>query len=104
MFDTALSATTNTDRVTDFTAGRDKLRLDEDVFSVLNAATSTSLAEAQFHAAPAAQDAEDRIIYTTTGELFYESDGTGAIVGVRFATLGSATHPVLSAADFLIVG
>jgi len=49
------------------------------------------------------QDASDRIIYdTTTGNIYYDADGTGAATAKLFATL--TTHPgTLTAVDFFIV-
>ncbi|MBI1731236.1 MAG: hypothetical protein HYR49_00515, partial [Gammaproteobacteria bacterium] len=45
----------------------------------------------------------DRIIYhTTTGELFYDRDGSGTKAAVLFATLEGA--PTLDADDFFVVG
>ena len=45
-----------------------------------------TLAANQFVIGTAAQDANDRIIYNSnTGELFYDSDGTGGTAAVQFA-------------------
>jgi Ca2+-binding RTX toxin-like protein len=103
VFDT-VPGTANADIVTDFSVGSDRIRLDDDVFTSLQLG---SLAAPQFRAGAGldtARDADDRILYnTTTGALFYDADGTGPLTPVHFATLGVATHPVLSAADFLIV-
>jgi serralysin len=44
----------------------------------------------------------DRIIYnSTTGALFYDSNGNVAGGAIKFATLTG--HPVVSNADFLII-
>jgi VCBS repeat-containing protein len=49
-----------------------------------------------------ARDASDRIVYdTTTGKLYFDSDGRGGEAAVHFATLEGA--PKLDAGDFLIV-
>ncbi len=48
-----------------------------------------------------AADPSDRIIYdSVSGGLFYDKDGNGATVAVRFATLTGA--PAISATDFII--
>lgn len=102
VFDAPLAG--NIDTITDFSPGVDRIRLDDDVFRALGTGT---LAPSQFRTGEGltkALDADDRILYnTTTGALFYDPDGSGPLTPVRFATLGVATHPELSAADFLVV-
>ena len=65
------------------------------------------LAAVQFYkaaGASSAHDPDDRIIYnTTSGALFYDPDGLGGEASVRFAVLGSASHPAITSGDFLIV-
>jgi VCBS repeat-containing protein len=52
--------------------------------------------------ATAATTAAHRIIYnTTTGDLYYDADGTGGTAAVQIAVLGGA--PTLTIADFVIV-
>ena len=106
VFDAALSAATNVDTVNDFVIGTDKLQLDADVFTALSA--GVALAATQFVSGAGvttAQDASDRILYNSTnGALYYDADGTGALAPVRFATLGGAQHPVLTAGDFIVAG
>ncbi|NEY91603.1 calcium-binding protein [Tabrizicola oligotrophica] len=47
-------------------------------------------------------DANDRILYnSTTGELFFDADGSGGLASVQFATLDG--QPLLAAADFLVI-
>ena len=61
--------------------------------------SSGTLDAAAFHAGTAAADANDRIIYNSaTGEIFYDSDGTGAAAQVLFATVTAGTN--LTAANF----
>ncbi|KQT61450.1 hypothetical protein ASG52_00740 [Methylobacterium sp. Leaf456] len=98
VFDTKLGAG-NVDRIADFTAGTDKLYLDDDVFTALKAGR---FAEGQFHAGTSAHDADDRLIFDAkTKSLFYDADGTGAQAQVKIAVLDKVA--VLSASDFLIV-
>jgi Ca2+-binding RTX toxin-like protein len=49
-----------------------------------------------------AHDGNDYVLYdTTTGNLSYDPDGSGAIATTLFANLSN--HPAISAGDFLIV-
>ncbi|MFM7785115.1 MAG: M10 family metallopeptidase C-terminal domain-containing protein, partial [Gammaproteobacteria bacterium] len=104
VFDSALSATSNRDVITDFSPGSDKIRLGNDVFTALG---TGALAASRFAAGPGlktAGDADDRILYdTSTGSLYYDPDGTGSKAAVLFAVLGSGSPPALTAADFVIV-
>jgi Ca2+-binding RTX toxin-like protein len=113
-FSTALSATTNLDRVLDFVTATDKVALDRGVFTGLN--TGTALTAAEFRSGAGvttANAATQRILFdTTTGNLRYDSDGTGAVAPVLFATVlqvpvapavvGTAAPLVVG--DFLIQG
>jgi Ca2+-binding RTX toxin-like protein len=50
-----------------------------------------------------AHDADDRIIYnTSTGRLFYDSDGNGAGAAVQIAIIGNRPSNIASN-DFVIV-
>jgi serralysin len=61
------------------------------------------LAEARFVVGTAAADRNDNIIYnSTTGDLFYDSDGSDmAAMPIQFARLTGA--PALTYADFVVV-
>ena len=101
-FNTALSASSNVDSVTDFSVADDTVQLDNVVFTALT--TTGTLASAAFRANTTglAGDSSDRIIYETdTGKLFYDADGTGATAGIHFATL--TTGLALTSADFSVV-
>jgi Ca2+-binding RTX toxin-like protein len=53
---------------------------------------------------PAANDANDRIIYEqSSGKLYYDADGSGSGAQIQIAVLGASSHPSLTATDFLIV-
>jgi Ca2+-binding RTX toxin-like protein len=100
LFRTAPGAA-NVDRITDFRAADDTIRIDNAVFTGL---AGGALAGAAFQANSSgnAADASDRIIYESdTGKLFFDSDGTGAAAKVHFATLGTGLS--LTAADFVVV-
>jgi Ca2+-binding RTX toxin-like protein len=98
LFDTALSAATNDDRITDFDA-TDRVQLDRTVFKAFG--TVGTLPANAFFAGAAAHTASNRIIYNAAGSLFYDSDGTGPAAAVRFAELSG--DPALTNANFLIV-
>jgi VCBS repeat-containing protein len=107
VFNTALSATTNVDTITDFVSGTDKIYLENTGGGLFNALPIGVLAPGALDivgTGPAA-NANTRISYDpTTGALSYDSDGTGGAPAVQFATLGTTTHPAtLSTTDFLVI-
>ncbi|GAB6843635.1 Ca2+-binding RTX toxin-like protein [Methylorubrum rhodinum] len=97
VFSTALGAG-NVDRIADF-AAEDTVRLSKDVFSAL---APGQLAESAFkNISTGTADANDRILYKqTTGELFYDADGSGSGAAMKFAVLDNKA--ALTAADFLV--
>lgn len=100
VFSTALNATTNVDRIIDFSVPDDTIWLDDAVFTTLN--PTGRLAASAFTVGAAAADASDRIIYNAaTGALLYDADGTGASAAIRFATLDPGL--AMTNADFQIV-
>jgi Ca2+-binding RTX toxin-like protein len=104
-FDTALNAATNVDRISDFSSVNDTIRLDNDIFTAFGAVNVTLAAGAFYKGAGVtdAHDATDRIIYdTSSGNLCYDPDGTGAADATLFATL--AGTPGATASDFFIIG
>lgn len=101
VFDSTLSEPSggNVDRISDFIARDDTIRLDDKVFAGLK---TGALLPGRLCFGSGAKDSKDRIIYDkATGELFYDPDGTGAAAQIKFATLIS--KPTLSAADFYII-
>ena len=102
VFDTALSSASNVDSLTDFAAGLDKIQLDKDIFTALQAVGTLSSASFKASATGAAGDDNDYFLYnTTSGALFYDADGSGQGVAVQFATL--TTKPAVTANDFIVV-
>ena len=82
VFSTALKG--NVDKITDFVHGIDEIDLSPAIF----AAVGIALDSGEFRAGSKATDADDRIIYRqSTGELFYDADGTGGAKQVLFAVL-----------------
>lgn len=99
VFDTR-PANANYDRIDDFRSGTDRLHLDNADF--LGIGANGALGAGRFARGAEARDAGDRIIYhASTGNLYYDPDGTGAAAQVRFAKLAAGTALVLD--DFLII-
>ncbi|MFC1459594.1 hypothetical protein ACETIH_23425 [Microvirga arabica] len=100
VFDTALSATTNVDRITDFSVVDDTIRLENAIFTKLT--TTGTLTTAAFWTGTGAHDADDRIIYNkSTGALMYDADGIGAGAAIKFAQLAAGL--ALTNADFVVI-
>ncbi len=98
VFDSALAG--NIDTVADFRAANDTIQLDQSIFAAIT--TLGTLSAAAFFNGAAAHDADNRIIYNaTTGNLFYDSDGTGANAAVQFAHLNGT--PAISNTNFNVV-
>ncbi len=98
LFNSALSAATNIDRITDFSAPADTIGLENAVFTTL---ANGALAASAFHVGTAAHDTSDRIIYNpATGALSYDVNGNAAGGATQFATL--ATGLALTSADFVV--
>ncbi len=90
----------NVDRLLDMQGGVDKIALDDAVFTAIG--PTGALNANAFVVGTAAADASDRIIYNSaTGQLFYDSDGTGATAAVLIATLDG--NPSLAASDFTVI-
>jgi Ca2+-binding RTX toxin-like protein len=101
LFDTPLGAS-NIDTVLDFKSGQDKLVLSDVIFTNL---APGPLSASQFVAGAGAQaqDADDYVLYnTTTGQVSYDADGSGAGAAVAFATLFG--NPTLIANDIAVGG
>jgi Ca2+-binding RTX toxin-like protein len=93
------SAADNSDIVTDFKHGFDKLAFDHATFDTLDAG---DLPMGAFFVGTEAGDADDRFIYDQqTGRLFYDEDGTGANAQVLVATL--TNHEALTYEDILLL-
>jgi Ca2+-binding RTX toxin-like protein len=89
LFDTALDASFNVDVITDFNVVEDTIRLDATIFSS-GFTTNNSVASSQFIVGTAALDAGHRILYdNASGDVFYDSDGTGPTDAIRFARLSA---------------
>jgi Ca2+-binding RTX toxin-like protein len=106
-FTSVLNGTTNVDTITDFNRADDFIRLDNAVMAGLGATTGalTSAAFVSGAGRETAADASDRIIYnTSTGDLYYDADGTGNSAAIKIALIGtSSSRPALDHTDFLII-
>jgi Ca2+-binding RTX toxin-like protein len=95
----------NADVITDFTGGVDKIRVDDAFFAGIGAPGAFTALDARFFAAPGATggaDASDRVVYdTSTGDLYYDADGSGVGAALLFATLQD--HPSLAAQDIAVI-
>ena len=95
--DTALGS--DVDQILDFSAADDTLMLK---FSLFAGLAPGPLPPGAFYAGPAAHDGNDRIVYdATTGNLFYDPDGTGAAAAILFAQVAAGT--TLTHADFVLI-
>jgi Ca2+-binding RTX toxin-like protein len=86
--------------ITDFASGVDELRFEGSAFMRIGASDFTT-GDARFHAAAGASaghDADDRVIFnTTTGEVYYDSDGAGSQAAQLVARLQAGA--TLAASD-----
>ncbi len=105
LFNTALSSNTK-DSIRGFSVTDDTIQLENGIFTKFIAAGNVSPANFVANTSGVAQDADDYLVYnTTTGALFYDTNGNTAGGAVQFATLElvGTTRPALTASDFDIV-
>jgi len=98
----------NADLVGDFGTDADKIVLDRAAFTEIGAAGNFAAGDARFYAAAGASaghDADDRIVYnSTSGELYYDADGSGPGAAQLIATvLVHTTFPNPAASDFVVI-
>ena len=99
VFDTKPHTRANVDRILDFNVRDDTIRLDDAIFRGLKRGT---LKDANFHIGSKAKDSKDKIVYKkSSGELFYDRDGSGPGEQIKFATLKKGLK--LTHDDFLII-
>ena len=97
--------TANADRVSDWASGADKVQLDDSAFTAIGALGDFSAGDARFWAAAGAtsgHDANDRVVYnTSTGNLYYDADGSGSGAAQLIATI--LNHPAVAATDIAVI-
>lgn len=95
----------NADSVTDFASGSDRLLLENFVMPALGATGNFAAGDVRFFAgagANAGHDADDRVVYnTSTGQLYYDDDGSGAHAAQLVATLQAGA--VVAATDISVI-
>ncbi|MBA1158282.1 calcium-binding protein [Microvirga mediterraneensis] len=106
LFTTTLSKTGNVDKILDFQVVDDSIWLDNAIFKGLGKSGTIShpakLKADAFFIGSRAHDASDRIIYNkTTGDLFYDPDGTGRAPQIKFAELTKGLK--MTTADFFTI-
>ncbi|GKS69222.1 hypothetical protein W03_12260 [Nitrosomonas sp. PY1] len=95
-----LTTSGNIDTITDFVVVDDTIRLENAVFTKLT--TTGTLAASRFKIGTQAMDADDYIIYnSTTGALYYDSNGNGAGATVQIAMIGIGLS--MTNADFVVI-
>jgi Ca2+-binding RTX toxin-like protein len=98
-FSSTPNSTTNRDRITDFNVTEDWIQLESAIFTGLP--TTGTLAATAFIIGSSFTTSAQRICYdSTSGQLFYDSDGNGISASVNFATL--TTGLILTNSQFNI--
>ena len=102
LFNSTLNSS-NVDLIKDFSSD-DKLSLSHLIFDQLTAGTIDPALFKAGAGLTTGQDANDYLVYnTTTGNLYYDADGSGAGGSILFAQLGTTTHPSLTATMIQVV-
>jgi len=100
VFNTALSTRTNKDKIMDWVAKDDTIRLENSIFKSLK--KTGTLNKANFVIGTVAKDWNDFIGYSkSTGDLWYDSNGNKAGGKVIFANIGA--NKAIAHTDFLVI-
>ena len=103
VFNTQPHAATNHDTITDFQPGVDVLQFSKGVFTTIASSVGGHLNANEFwsdNGVTAGHDVDDRFVYdTTSGNLYYDADGSGSGAAVLVALIGTTTHPALAETD-----
>ncbi|MCB8820026.1 calcium-binding protein [Microvirga rosea] len=91
IFATALNGSSNVDTLKDFSAAEaDRIYLEHDIFAALPMGFISSYL---FTTGAAAATADQHLIYhQSTGEVFYDADGSGSQAMVKFAQVAAGTY------------
>ena len=99
VFDTALNKNSNVDTITDFTTSDDTIDLSHSIFTAL---ATGALSASAFHVGTAATTTSQHIIYDSgTGNLSYDSDGSGSHAQILFAHLAAGL--ALTEGNFFVI-
>jgi subtilisin-like proprotein convertase family protein len=102
LFDTTLGPS-NVDTITDFNVRDDTIRLENAIFTKLSQTGTLASGFFRANAGGLAQDSNDYILLdTTSGKLYYDADGKGALQAVHFASLVDLTG-TMTVSDFVVV-
>jgi Ca2+-binding RTX toxin-like protein len=89
-FTTAIG--TDVDQITDFTSVDDILMLDDGVFAGVATGFLSASAFLSGAGATSATNATQRFIHnSTTGDVYYDADGSGGVAAVKIANIGADT-------------
>jgi serralysin len=97
--------TANADRISDFASGSDKLHLDDAAFTAIGAMGNFAAADLRFKAnsSGTATDTNDRVVFnTSTGQLYYDADGSGSGAAAQLIATVQAGASV-AATDIVVV-
>lgn len=99
VFDTALSARYNLDKISDFSVVDDYIALDNTIFTALS---DGNLNASEFGIGSSAANSSIHVFYNSaTGGLYYDADGNGTGAAIQFATLSK--NLALTSADFFVL-
>jgi Ca2+-binding RTX toxin-like protein len=104
VFDTA-PGSGNVERITDFSSAPDQLQFENAIFTAIGGAGTFASGDGRFWAASGAtsgHDANDRVVYNiSTGNLYYDADGSGAGASQLVATFQG--NPAIAATDITVI-
>lgn len=89
------------DLFSDFKSGEDKIAFIKSNFTGLPSSLNSS--DLLVGPGKKAPDNGQHLVYdTTTGELYYDSDGLANTQSIKIAVIGNSVHPSLSIVDFYL--
>ena len=89
-------------RIRDFASGTDEIVLDATSMGALGTSGNFAPTDERFHAGATAAEGDDRVIWNaSTGQLWYDADGSGSGAALEIATLQAGA--ALIAADIEVI-
>lgn len=101
-FDTAIAGGGNVDRITDYNAAADSIQLSAAIFAGLATTGGGQLAASAFSLNVATGNGPKIVYNTTTGALFYDSNGGQAGGATQFGTLTNPTGTINNQEFFIV--